>query len=135
MVGVAVQKPKANKERDAWVATVERLVRQVESWATKRSWPVHRDVKEIRESRIGTYQVPTLSILSPSGTIQVDPVARYVGRTDGRVDLLAWPSMNRILLILQDDIWKIKTDSGVSWPQKWGPKAFAYLAHSLHANS
>ena len=118
---------KAEKERTQWLAVLEQLANQVEDWASKRKWPVNRESKQINETRLGTYAAPVLSILTPSGTIQLDPVARYVAKADGRVDLLAWPSLTRMLLIRINNRWKIKTDSGIDWPEGWTERTFARL--------
>src|SRR4051812_17733016 len=107
---------KKEKERQVWLELVEQLLHQIESWAENRRWQVRRDEKRIEESKLGTYRAPVLSILTPVGQIHVEPIARYVARGDGRVDLLAWPSLTRMLLVREGNRWAVKTDSGVNWP-------------------
>src|SRR5258707_4154416 len=87
------------KDVESWLALINDLTREVESWAADRHWAVHREEKTVRESRLGEYVVPVLSVLAPAGRVQLDPVARHVAGGDGRIDLLAWPSLTRLLLI------------------------------------
>ena len=58
-------------------------------------------------------------------------MARGIAKGDGRVDLVAWPSLTRMLLIRVGDTWKIKTDSGVDWPEAWNWKTFERLTELL----
>jgi hypothetical protein len=132
MPTATISPKKAEKVREDWLALVEELIEQVESWAKKRGWGTHRDTKPIQESPLGRYRVPVLSILAPAGRVQLDPIARYAIKSDGRVDLMAWPSCNRVMLIRAGDRWKIKTDSGISWPQKWSQRTFVGLVESLN---
>ena len=121
------------RDRRRWIGVVERLVGQVEAWAKERHWSVRRDPKRVHESRLGDYTVPFLSILTPSGQVHLDPVGRHVAGGDGRVDLLAWPSLTRMLLIRSGDRWVLKTDSGVLWPEGWGKQSFERLVEALNA--
>jgi hypothetical protein len=123
----------SRKETESWLSLVNDLTREVESWAAARHWAVHRDQKTIRESRLGEYIVPVLSVMAPAGRVQVDPVARYVAGGDGRIDLLAWPSLTRMLLIRSGGRWVLKTDSGVEWPEGWNQQTFARLVELLNA--
>ena len=61
----------------------------------------------------------------------VEPVARDVVKADGRVDLYAFPSMNRMMLVRVGGKWVLKTDSGVKWPEPWGEQTFARLTELL----
>jgi len=64
----------------------------------------------------GTYNVPVLGIPRlRSRALEPTPARRA---RDGRVDLLAWPSLNRMMLIRASDRWVVKTDSGVAVPEK-----------------
>jgi hypothetical protein len=133
IVATATRPEKKEKERENWIALVEQLVHEVEGWAAERKWPVYREDKQIHESRLGAYTLPVLGVLAPAGHVQLEPVARYVARGDGRVDLLAWPSLNRMMLIRVGDRWVVKTDSGVEWPEKWNRKTFIRLVDALNA--
>src|SRR6478672_10880470 len=56
-------------ERDEWVAAVERIVDDAESWAREQPWFVHRDRKTITEDRIGSYEVAVLMIRTPQAPL------------------------------------------------------------------
>ena len=130
----AVKAPRQDVEvRQKWRALVEELADQVESWAKERHWSVHRDTKKIRETKLGTYRVPYLSILAPEGQVQFDPVARYIVGADGRVDLMAWPSGNLMMLIRIGDSWKVETDYGKAFRGKWSQKTFERIVETLNA--
>lgn len=121
----------APRERKDWLATLCELVDQVESWARARKWAVERSTRQIEESRLGTYSAPVLDILTPSGRVQLEPVARDIAKGEGRVDLVAWPSLTRMLLIRSRGAWKLKTDSGVDWPEEWSQRTFERLVVRL----
>lgn len=128
------QKPQNwQKDRERWQILLEQLASQVEIWAKDRGWSVKRDQKQISEAHLGTYDAPALTILATSGEVHLDPIARYAVNCDGRVDLLAWPSLNRMLLVRDGTKWKLVTDSGIDWPQEWNKKTFASLVERLHA--
>ena len=121
------------EDRRRWLDAVDQLAGQVEAWANERRWAVRRDRKQVHESRLGDYAVPVLTLLAPSGQIQLDPVARYVAGGDGRVDLLAWPALQRMMLIRTGGAWVLKTDSGVPWPEGWNQQTFERLVEALTA--
>ena len=77
-----------DRERDEWLAWVDRLVAEVAGWADAQGWATHRDVKTITERPFGTYQAPFLRVRTPNGEVNVDPIARWtLGRGNERVDL------------------------------------------------
>jgi hypothetical protein len=123
----------AERERKKWIAALQALIDEVEAWATARHWAVHRNQKRIHESRLGTYAAPVLSILAPTGKVQLDPVARDVIGADGRVDLFAWPSLTRIVLVRVGDKWVLKTDTGARFPQRWNRQTFERVVNLLNA--
>jgi len=116
--------PRRSKELTEWVADVERLAREVRAWCEDRGWAVSTSERRIEESAYGTYTVPELMIRSASGVIFLEPVARDVAGARGRVDLLAWPSLTRMMLVRKGNRWTLQTDSGVDWPEPWGRPAF-----------
>jgi hypothetical protein len=120
-----------NKKLEDWRELVESLMADITKWAQQQGWQVHRDEKLITEENLGEYSVPDLVIRLPEGRISVDVAGRNTIGADGRVDISAFPSLNRMLLVRVGDKWKIKTDSHVSWPREWGKKAFIELARLL----
>src|SRR5665213_4521231 len=82
MKTATISPKKLEKERKAWLASVARLADQVESWAKDRHWPVHRENKEVQEPALGVYTVPVIRVLAAAGQVQLDPIARFAGRSD-----------------------------------------------------
>lgn len=126
-----VQDEQQHSRRADWLARVETVLEDVQRWSAEQNWSTHRADKTIREDRLGTYLAPTLRIRVPDGEIQVDPVALQVVGADGRIDLEAWPSLNRVKLIGRNGHWEIMTDSNVPLRQPWNHDTFVQLVHDL----
>lgn len=112
------------------------LVRDAEEWATAakdaRHWAVERRTHEMAEEVVGgAYVVPGLRISAGDDELRLEPIARGVLHADGRVDLYAWPSMFRVMLLRKGGEWVIRTESGLDWPQAWGRETFLTLADGL----
>ena len=120
-----------DRKRDDWLAKVRDLIDSIKAWAEQRRWFVDEHEKVIEEDHIGRYPVPTLFIQAPNGKILVEPIGCNIIGAQGRVDIESFPSLNRLLLILADGEWKIKTDSRVDWPDPWSEKAFVRLVDAL----
>jgi len=103
----------------------------IKSWAEQRRWFVDEHEKIIEEDRVGRYAVPTLFIQAPSGKIHVEPVGCDIIGAQGRVDIESFPTLNRLLLVLVKGDWKIKTDSGLDWPERWNEQSFVNLVNTL----
>jgi hypothetical protein len=121
------------RELAEWTGDVEELARQVRTWCDERGWAVSASEKQIEESAYGTYGVPELMIRSPSGMVYLEPVARDVAGARGRVDLLAWPSLTRMMLVRKANRWVLQTDSGVDWPEQWGRQTFEKIVGLINA--
>jgi len=119
------------KRRDDWLVHVRALTASIRQWAEQRRWFVDEQEKLVVEDYIGSYAVPTLFIQAPSGKIHVEPVGCNIVGAEGRVDIEAFPSLSRLLLILVSGEWKIKTDSRVDWPEPWSEQAFVKLVDAL----
>ncbi len=119
------------RRRDDWLAKLRDLIDSIKSWAEQRRWLVDEQEKVIEEDHIGRYPVPTLFIQAPGGKILVEPVGCNIIGAQGRVDIESFPSLNRLLLILADGEWKIKTDSRVDWPEPWSEQSFVNLVKAL----
>ncbi len=116
-----------------WVAKVEATINQIEAWAIAEGWSTARTVRTIDERPLGSYAVPLLRIRLPGGEVQVIPVALQVIGADGRIDVEAFPSLNRVKLIGRGDQWEIYTDSNVPLRQPWNAETFVQLARDLTA--
>ena len=71
----------------------------------------------------------------PEESLYVTPVGLHIIGADGRVDVEAWPSLNRVKLIGvgKPPQWRIMTDSNVPLPGPWGKKAFVTLVGHLQS--
>jgi hypothetical protein len=124
--------PDWKQEVIAWKSSVISLVDDITHWATRQNWAIAKHEKTITEDEIGTYTVPKLRLGTPNADLIIDPIARRVaGPVDGRVDIYAWPTYHRLILVRVGDQWSLKTDSGIDWPQPWTEKTFLELAQNL----
>jgi hypothetical protein len=75
-----------DEDRRRWLAAVEQLAHQVEAWANDRHWSVHRDQKQVHESRLGDYAVPVLTIARrPDRSISILSHGMSPGATVGLI--------------------------------------------------
>src|SRR5437660_741901 len=86
-----------SSERQSWIDAVHELLETTRCWAEEVGWLVDVSDKEITERALGTYVVKQLTVKTPRGVLIMEPVARRVGGADGRVDLYAFPSLNRVV--------------------------------------
>lgn len=115
-----------------WKSALDALLRDIDAWASEQGWPVAWQPRLIHERTVGAYEAPDLNVKVPGGTLVVEVKGRDVaGGLDGRVDVLAWPQLHRMLLIRRGDRWLVKTDAGIDWPQPWGRQTFLDLARTL----
>lgn len=123
--------------RQAWVRDMNELADVTQAWSERQGWNVSRSETEIAEEVVGgAYQAPVLTIDGPEGRLILKPVARGGLGADGRVDLYAWPSHYRVMLLhtthrRDAPSWIIRTESGLDWPQPWGEETFAAIARGL----
>ena len=90
----------------------------------RRTWSVARTA----------YRVPVVTIHAPQGRLILEPIARGTLGAQGRVDLHAWPSLFRVMLLHRPRgkdrplEWVVRTESGLDWPQLWNRETFLTLA-------
>ena len=132
--GTLPQSPVENwqDERAEWIGAVERLIADVEAWATKRGWWVHREDKTVSDDdqRIGTYHAPMLRIQTPTARLILEPIARYVVGAEGRVDLAIFPSYHSVAIVRRDDGWQMLSDR-TGRAKRWSENAFVKTVESL----
>ena len=126
--GVMSEKIGSEKTREEWRGLVKALATDIERWSLEQGWLVSRQQKYLAEESLGRYAVPDLVIRLPEGRITFDVIGRDVVGAGGRVDISAFPSLNRMLLLRVGGKWKIMTDSRVPWPRAWGKASFIELA-------
>jgi hypothetical protein len=120
-------------DRREWTTRVETFVNEVEAWAKAQGWATSRSVRNVSERQLGDYSVPVLRVRLPTGEVHVIPVALNVVGADGRIDIEAFPALNRVKLIGQKGQWQIYTDSNVPLRRPWDAQAFYQLAQDLTA--
>ncbi len=119
--------------RRQWIGRVEALINQIDEWANAAGWATARTSRSVRERRLGEYDVPVLRVRLPGGELHVNPVGLNVVGADGRVDIEAFPNLNRVKLIGRGDHWEIFTDSNIPLRQPWSADTFAQVARDLLA--
>jgi hypothetical protein len=127
--------PKWLARKAEWLGWVDELVAEIERWSGEHGWPTHRDNKQISEQVVGTYTVPTLRVRTPNGEIHIKPIALHVVGAEGRVDIEAWPTLNRVKLVRSGLQWVIITDSNVPFPHPWNKDTFIEIAGYLTEKS
>ena len=122
----------AARIREEWLSAVDALRQQVKGWAEKHGWTVQQSEREITEEELGTYKVPVLDITTSQGQVTLQPVGQDIWGAKGRVDLKAWPTLYRVMLLRRDEPgWVVLTDSGLKWPHPWSESTFVELAEGL----
>ncbi len=122
-----------DQRRMEWVASVKKLVDQLADWAAAAQWTVERGSKTISEKKTEAYEVPTLLIHIGDDEIRVNPIGKLLFRAEGRVDLEARPTLNRVKLIADGSEWKIITESNVPIRSPWNFETFVQLVRDLLA--
>jgi hypothetical protein len=121
------------RKKTVWVSQIETLVDAISAWATERQWLVDKHQKTLNEEPLGTYSASELIIKTPQGSVIIEPVGKNIMGADGRVDISAFPSFNRMLLIQKKGNWQVKTDSRIDWPKPWGKDTFYDIVKALTA--
>ena len=122
----------AARLREEWLGAIEALREQVRGWAEAQGWQVDQSEREVLEEQIGTYKVPVLEIDTPRGQVVLEPKGQDLVGARGRVDLYAWPTLYRVMLLRKPgQDWVVRTESGLNWPHPWEQATFVELAEGL----
>ena len=130
-------KENIKQAREVWVQTTNQLLDQITDWVSAKKWTVQRETRVINEEVLGAYTVSDAVINTPQGELKLEVMARGVPEAAGRVELSAWPTLFRVILLhhaSQPD-WTIYTDSGISLRQPWTQETFLTLVEDLLAAS
>ena len=119
--------------RDEWTRAIRDLEKDVADWAQAEGWNVSASERVVSEESIGDYAVPDLTIETPEGQrLILEVKGRGPASAAGRVQLFAWPTLFRVLLLRKpDDGWIIRTDSGIPLRKTWNRETFVTLARDL----
>lgn len=131
----AINNPSLAEEqrRREWVEHIAQVIQQAEGWAAARDWATARTERTLNERGLGQYTVPLLRIRLPLGEVHVIPVARNIIGADGRIDMEAFPTTDRVKLIRRGRDWEIYSDSNARLPAAWNAETFARIAQDLVA--
>ena len=112
------------KLKAEWLRELDSLFGDIASWCESRKWWVHRDHKTIDCDAFGPYDAPVLMIQSPQGRFMVDPVGHDIVGAEGRVEIQAWPTFDRMVLIRNNGRWRIHPDLDFDRPRRWSRDGF-----------
>jgi hypothetical protein len=122
----------AARLREEWLGAIDALREQVKGWAEAQGWRVDQSEREVIEEQIGAYHVPVLEIDTPRGQVVLEPKGQDLVGARGRVDLYAWPTLYRVMLLRKPgQDWVVRTESGLNWPHPWEQATFVELAEGL----
>ncbi len=115
-----------------WLAVVDKLLSDIERWSKEKDWLVARlEPKTLTESGLGEYSVSDLRVRTNGGVLDATVIGREIAGAEGRVDLVAFPTMDRFMLVRLGSRWVVETDLGFPWPKKWSKATFVELARLL----
>jgi hypothetical protein len=117
-----------------WQERLNALSEQVIGWAGEEGWKVTERQTEILEEMLPrSYSAPVLEVTTEQGRVILEPKARIVLLSGGRVDMYAYPTLNRVRLLWDEKQaeWFILTDSNIEWPHPWRRETFAELVRGL----
>ncbi len=128
------EEPRIALVRDEWVQALSTLETNITEWSQEAGWQVRPFGRVFTEESTGQYTAPDLVIDTPAGErLTVEVKGRGPSEASGRVQLAAWPTLFRVILLHKpgDDNWVIRTDSGIPLRQPWNHDTFVSLAKDL----
>ena len=119
-----------------WTEAADSLFQQVQQWVAEdraQDWRISLSLVDITEESLGSYGTQVMEINTHGGRLVLEPVGRDVLGAKGRIDLYAWPSLYRVMLLhsFKEEGWIIRTESGINWPNPWGRTSFLEVAEQL----
>ncbi len=118
-----------------WIADLDILLSQVESWCEEQDWPHKRQDKVLRERLLGPYAVEQLCFHTGRAGFMLDPVARFVPGGLGLVDLYVLPTLDSVILLRADDGWVLQVERpGNVQVLPWGKEQFRAAVSELAKN-
>jgi hypothetical protein len=122
----------------AWQHKVTKLTDDIKSWARQEQWPVREQQQVVSGDGVPPYPVTILRLELPEGEVILEPVSMNVPGWHGRIDLYAWPSLNRVRLLASNGDaaeWVVYTESNVKYGKPWSRDTFIELARELAAST
>ncbi len=100
-----------------WTA-LNKFVQQLRQWAKDQGWNVEEEAYEIgsKDQFIETQRLEITT--NTQAIVRVEPKGIGILDKTLRVEVVAWPSLNRVTLIgeAKANDWKVLTDSGINLP-------------------
>jgi hypothetical protein len=117
-----------------WLAAMEKLVQDAETWSRRQDWAVKRDLKELHDGLLGDYSAPRLLIHTLDGRLLLDPVTRFASGVLGLAELCVMPSYDSTRIARHEDGWYLHPDPPDEPPRKWSEETFVtHVRELLHA--
>ena len=129
-----LEEPRSISVRDEWTQVLTSLQRELSEWAEAEGWQVWASERSITEAATGPYLAPELVLETPEGgRLLVEVKGRGPIEASGRVQISAWPTLFRVILLHKPrrEGWVIRTDSGIPIHQPWNRETFIILAKDL----
>jgi hypothetical protein len=129
-----LEEPRSISVRNEWTQALTALEQELTVWAQAEGWQVQAFEKSLTEEVTGMYTAPDLTINTPDGgRLLVEVKGRGPINASGRVQISAWPTLFRVVLLHKPgaDGWVIRTDSGIPLHQPWNRETFLTLANDL----
>jgi hypothetical protein len=118
-----------------WIADLDMLLLQVESWCEEQDWPHKRQPKLLRERLLGPYEVEQLLFHTGQAGFMLDPVARFVPGGLGLVDLYIRPTLDSVMIVRTEEGWMLHAEqAGNAQVLPWGQEQFATALTELAKN-
>jgi hypothetical protein len=103
------------------------LLEEISEWSRQQGWTI--DTNPFPESSSSR---PDLLITTPNGSVTLWAYEDLVGWGTGRVDLMEYPTLRRVMLLYDEgQEWRVRTDSGIYWPQPWSRETYYDLVERL----
>ena len=120
--------------REEWTQALRTLEKNLTEWSEEEGWQIRPFERIFTEASTGQYTAPDLVIETPDGErLNVEVKGRGPSEASGRVQLSAWPTLFRVILLHKsgEENWVIRTDSGIPIRQPWNQKTFISVAKDL----
>ena len=120
--------------REEWTQALSALEKNLTEWSQEEGWRIRPIERVFTEESTGQYTAPDLVIETQEGErLTVEVKGRGPTEAAGRVQLSAWPTLFRVLLLHKpgQEEWVIRTDSGIPIRQPWNHETFVSVARDL----
>jgi hypothetical protein len=120
------------KTAEKWDVIASNLLEDIRKWSIENGWEVSD-----RNSFEGMHTLDEegfkadLWVHTPAGTVCLDVLRGGVAGAEGRIDLMDYPTLRRVMLVSKGAGMRIRTDSGIDWPNSWSKETYYDLVNRL----